>query len=1176
MKLRMMLINLRSLWDLLFSAEDASCIRFLFVHISVSKMEDTSSSLADLGEGESEKKMKLYETMGDCSAEIGIFKQALEYYHSMLTCAETLQKPMKEMIPIYVSLAQTYADDKQFAQAIEYYNRELICRQDDKEQMCRTWLNIADCQEQRGDKYDAVSDSLVKGFHCAKEAKHRRLQVHVLKSLLEVQKAYKQSTNQVEEKCQRLKEKYNVNSDDELSEEEQDSQKSDGVEDDGNLSIDDLTESEHSSCDEENVTRVTAPVRGVARRVTTKRNEKGETALHRACIEGNLKKVKKLVEQGHPVNPRDYCGWIPLHEAANHDHSEIVSYLLEHGAAVNDRGGQHCGGVTPLIDAANCGNLEVMRVLIAHKANMLAKDDEGNTALSCLRQWRERCDDALDSNVLMAYEEIYRSLSLHVRGGAASRSPEDISCLSGRTMSSSTMSSTSTDIDPLSKPARNRTKRSLNMRRTISSDESGDSDTENVTRQMSCPSPLIEDDSEEVYPNPLTQAPVSSNATHSYRQAIHQVGSSAVRRKAPQASSNHVTKSLNSKDSAALISADEYVDDWLIDDMRPAVKRRRLNIESSDKNKETSVERTVKEDTVSLDSQSLANDNVNLESLSDNDDIMLLNEDDDFCDDLFPLALRISRINRSNVLSDISVPAPCTSSMTDAFAMTNKPKQMRMTQFAVRQTDTIQSSLPPETLSQRSGVNMNQISSSAVGQVMRVKVRVKDKLLLVPAPNGGEGKTIGWLAQETSQRYYSLCGLRPFLTLTTKDGAFLTPDDPISLVLSVDEEVQGSVDNWDMPALTQRYDQACRTLQTVSYRNVRTILQSCDDGGNLELQNLALGPAQILPVFRAIQCQSNLKILNLTGNRVGDVGLEGFLNVLGSLPNLSSLSLAGNRITSVAVKQLADTLLGTASTGAILQNLRYLDLSHNSLGDSSCQSLTTVLACLPCINNICLSSCDLTAKFFQQHRIALAKALEKCDLQCLDVSYNKFGALGIELLLMSLNATRLTQLIVAGNMTAASASSHLLLHLQNYLSQEDCVLEELDISSSHISSEGLDFIVRILESGKCLRVLRLSGNPKLTNSVVRRILEKSVQDDTILDKLNVEGCGLKSPLDTSFLDAISDKLATPHPLRTLSLTCAGLDKVDIESLGQIWSGQWKDLGKIDITDSLVKLWVLDV
>ena len=76
------------------------------------------------------------------------------------------------------------------------------------------------------------------------------------------------------------------------------------------------------------------------------------------------------------MNPRDHCGWIPLHEAANHDFYDIVAYLLDHGAAINDRGGQYCGGVTPLIDSGNCGNMDIMDLLIEKGANVLAKDDE--------------------------------------------------------------------------------------------------------------------------------------------------------------------------------------------------------------------------------------------------------------------------------------------------------------------------------------------------------------------------------------------------------------------------------------------------------------------------------------------------------------------------------------------------------------------------------------------------------------------------------------------------------------------------------------------------------------------------------------------------------------------------------------------------------------------------------
>ena len=80
--------------------------------------------------------------------------------------------------------------------------------------------------------------------------------------------------------------------------------------------------------------------------------------------------------QGHPVNPRDHCGWLPLHEAANHSYVEIVEHLIVSGAWINDRGGQHCGGVTPLHDACNCGNLDVIRLLIRKGANVLVKDDE--------------------------------------------------------------------------------------------------------------------------------------------------------------------------------------------------------------------------------------------------------------------------------------------------------------------------------------------------------------------------------------------------------------------------------------------------------------------------------------------------------------------------------------------------------------------------------------------------------------------------------------------------------------------------------------------------------------------------------------------------------------------------------------------------------------------------------
>uniref|UniRef100_A0A665WK06 Tonsoku-like protein n=1 Tax=Echeneis naucrates TaxID=173247 RepID=A0A665WK06_ECHNA len=127
-----------------------------------------------------------------------------------------------------------------------------------------------------------------------------------------------------------------------------------------------------------------------------KRNEKGETSLHRACIDGNLKQVLYLVEQGHPVNPRDYCGWTPLHEACNHGHYDIVAVLLDHGANVNDPGGPLCENVTPLHDALACGNLNVARLLVERGASVTLRNSKGQTAADTLRQWQRTYSRELD------------------------------------------------------------------------------------------------------------------------------------------------------------------------------------------------------------------------------------------------------------------------------------------------------------------------------------------------------------------------------------------------------------------------------------------------------------------------------------------------------------------------------------------------------------------------------------------------------------------------------------------------------------------------------------------------------------------------------------------------------------------------------------------------------------
>ncbi|NXR26998.1 BARD1 protein, partial [Cinclus mexicanus] len=97
-----------------------------------------------------------------------------------------------------------------------------------------------------------------------------------------------------------------------------------------------------------------------------RRNYKGETLLHVACIKGDLAAVEQLLKNGADPNVKDNAGWTPLHEACNHGHREVVELLLQHRALVNTTGYQND---SPLHDAAKNGHEAVVELLLLHGAS---------------------------------------------------------------------------------------------------------------------------------------------------------------------------------------------------------------------------------------------------------------------------------------------------------------------------------------------------------------------------------------------------------------------------------------------------------------------------------------------------------------------------------------------------------------------------------------------------------------------------------------------------------------------------------------------------------------------------------------------------------------------------------------------------------------------------------------
>ena len=96
-----------------------------------------------------------------------------------------------------------------------------------------------------------------------------------------------------------------------------------------------------------------------------------EKELLNAALNGDLSKIRELVENGVDVNTRDKSGTTPLHWAAEADYYNIVVYLVEHGANVNAR---NRAGDTPLTlaawDGVGLNQLKIVKYLIQNGANI--------------------------------------------------------------------------------------------------------------------------------------------------------------------------------------------------------------------------------------------------------------------------------------------------------------------------------------------------------------------------------------------------------------------------------------------------------------------------------------------------------------------------------------------------------------------------------------------------------------------------------------------------------------------------------------------------------------------------------------------------------------------------------------------------------------------------------------
>jgi Protein kinase domain/Ankyrin repeats (3 copies) len=92
------------------------------------------------------------------------------------------------------------------------------------------------------------------------------------------------------------------------------------------------------------------------------KNNKGETWLMWAALEGHASAMKDLLAQGAEVNEKDKVGQTALMKAAGNGHMAVVRLLLAGGAEVNERDKE---GQTALMMAMAAGHPEIVGILEA-------------------------------------------------------------------------------------------------------------------------------------------------------------------------------------------------------------------------------------------------------------------------------------------------------------------------------------------------------------------------------------------------------------------------------------------------------------------------------------------------------------------------------------------------------------------------------------------------------------------------------------------------------------------------------------------------------------------------------------------------------------------------------------------------------------------------------------------
>ncbi|XP_039255412.2 tonsoku-like protein [Styela clava] len=1084
-----------------------------------SKIEDSLTT--------ADEKFKLHDIVADKFCDLGCYQAAIGHYKQQELLFPLLDTVTdKQKASVYYSLALTNSDLNNYETAIEYYKKEMEFYTEPNE-LCKTWTQIGICLEKLSKPPDKIENCYNKAIQYAEKSENCKLQLKVLNLQLDIQvKSNLPSADETRKEISKIQMKSGIlvldneedsedicgkGSGEAAAQEEIQNETSFDIRDEDS---EDLLEKELENVSSDNSdTEETRKSRITSKVWKRKLNEKGETPLHRACIDGHMKRVQLLLEQGHPVNEPDYAGWLPLHEACNHGFVEIVRLLINHGANVNYPA--KCGGTTPMQDAATNGHLDIVALLLEKGANPSIKNKEGETPINALESWFSRSRSQLDSYDIESYRKIHENLLKAATSGGHKENTgpsSDLNVAFGNMddLFDSEISSQKTieagggltqtynrgiPKNIFTPYSENSTKPSQNSAYVHEVE-----DLPNFSQKIDDFGDLDpkydENDSNfsdsQILPTLESRTRISKvrqsqggdkdsffDSAGEYQQAMNSLGGSEALARLSNGVKSFRAPKRPSTDGfdlvkQGLVGEDDYMgDDWLIDDtddvgsnpslatqMRPPKRPKTVHSTNTGQTnfgtygwkQSNSVKKSLKD----TNSAGFSSSFLNRSSIRNKTQPkkLITTKIKDFMPE--PLIYDDITIEDDDVMRIPSVPNGIPSVSSTSFFTPNPPTTQPIT------------TQPPQT--------------------MRVKVKINGKMFLIAVP--GSTKTISWLCERAAAVYKQNTGVLPKLTLYTggsvneEDACLLSNDDLVSDALQTNEHVTAKISAWEKTPLSQKYEETCKENNQVTNP---TILNACHQSvstGRVDLKNSGLSSLHLKTLVSSLTQQEITSIL-LPGNCLHDDGVATLCESLQrqmtlTCPSnsfnstLTELDLKCSNLTQHGLRRLAQA----AESGALKQ-LQTLDISYNRFGDSCLENLATLIKSVTSLKQLSMSRCRFTNKLFENNYLAFKAAMQgHMLLSTLDVSHNQIGSVGVELLLKSLPHSTLTDLNISGTCDAAN-NLLLMRHVINYLKQEGCNLQVLHLAANHLNFEMISELARELtkiQQQLPLRSLNISKN----------------------------------------------------------------------------------------------------